>query len=155
MSLQEEQVVVFRLNQEEYGLAINSVREIIKPSKITSIPQAPDWVEGVIKLRDSIIPVLDLRKSFNFVIQEEINSKIIILEMREQLVGIMVDSVEEVLRFSANDICPVPKVTGEKAAFISGIGKIGERILILLEAEKLLDKDQTADIEQIMAEISA
>lgn len=136
----EEQLVVFRLQKEAYGLPIAKVKEIIRPVVITKIPNMPEHVEGVINLRGGIIPVIDLKKFFGFYEQEQQEEdRIIIVEMAGQDVGIVVDAVEEVLHINQESIDPPPQQMGRLAGYVRGIGKIQGRLLVLLDLDKLVD----------------
>jgi len=136
----EEQLVIFRLQKEEYGLPISKVKEIIRPVVITQIPNTPEHVEGVINLRSGIIPVIDLKKFFGLfeIVQQADDSRIIIVEMAGQDGGIMVDRVEEVLRINEENIDPPPQQTGKLDSYVRGIGKIQDRLLVLLDLDKLI-----------------
>lgn len=136
----EEQLVVFRLQKEAYGLPIEKVKEIIRPVVITQIPHTPEHVEGVINLRGGIIPVIDLKKFFGFYEQaQEEKDRIIIVEMAGQDVGVRVDAVEEVLRIKEESIEPPSQQMGELAGYVRGIGKIDKRLLVLLDLDKVMD----------------
>lgn len=141
---QEEQIVVFQLMGQVYGIDINAVFEIIRMESITKIPQAPHFVEGVIKLRGHVIPVIDLAKRFGLGQNEQTtNSRIVILEISEQTIGIIVDSVQEVLRIPINSIeLPPPVVNGIDAAYIRGIAILEERLIILLDQNKILMEEE-------------
>ncbi|ABO50951.1 CheW protein [Desulforamulus reducens MI-1] len=146
-SNQEEQIVVFQLMEQVYGVDINSVYEIIRMESITKIPRAPQFVEGVINLRGRIIPVIDLGNRFGLGQNERTqNSRIIIVEVSGQTIGIIVDSVQEVLRIPVNSIEPPPPVVnGIDAAYIRGIAILEERLIILLDQNRILldeEKDQ-------------
>lgn len=135
----ERQLVIFRLAREEYGLSINQVKEINRLTTITKLPQAPSFVEGIINLRGTVIPVIDLRKRFSLP-QEAYgeDSRIIIVETKGQTVGIIVDAVTEVLRLSEEDITPPPPAFILDARYIRGVGKVGERLIILLDIDEIL-----------------
>ncbi|MEG6521239.1 chemotaxis protein CheW [Desulfotomaculum sp. 1211_IL3151] len=144
---QEEQTVVFQLMGQVYGVDINAVFEIIRMESITKIPRAPHFVEGVINLRGHIIPVIDLAKRFGLGQNEQTqNSRIIIVEVSGQTIGVIVDLVQEVLRIPINGIEPPPPVVnGIEAAYIRGIAILEERLVILLDQNKILmeeEKDQ-------------
>ncbi|AQS59853.1 chemotaxis protein CheW [Desulforamulus ferrireducens] len=146
-SAQEEQVVVFQLMEQVYGVDINSVYEIIRMESITKIPRSPHFVEGVINLRGRIIPVIDLGLRFGLGQNERTqDSRIIIVEVSGQTIGMIVDSVQEVLRIPVNTIEPPPPVVnGVDAAYLRGIAILEERLIILLDQNKILldeEKDQ-------------
>ncbi len=140
------QLVTFSIASEEFGVNILEVKEIIRTMEITKIPRAPAFVIGVINLRNLVIPIIDLRCRFEMPIKEaDSNTRIIVLEISDLLVGFVVDSVSEVLRIQKNTVEPTPPVVaGIEADYISGVGKLQDRLLILLDLNKLLSLD---DIE--------
>lgn len=150
----EEQVVVFQLAEQTYGVDIARVFEIIRMETITRVPRAPQFVEGVINLRGRIIPVIDLRRRFGLPNNEQTGaSRIIIVEMNQMTVGMVVDAVLEVLRLPADSIEPPPSViNGIDSAYLRGIALWGERLIIMLDTEKvLMDKEQEELRETEMA----
>lgn len=136
----EEQLVTFTLGSEEFGVNIMLVQEIIRIPPITRVPKAPSYVEGVINLRGNVIPVVSLRNRFGMDRVEETDlSRIIVLQVQAKVFGIRVDGVTEVLRLDSEAIEPPPPVAlGMDSQFIRGVGKIGERLLILLELEHIM-----------------
>jgi purine-binding chemotaxis protein CheW len=143
----ETQIVVFELGEERYGLDIATVYEIIRHQPITAVPQAPAFVEGVINLRGRIIPVVDLRDRFGMA-EGAITkaSRIVVCEAAGTRVGLVVDGVSEVLMIAAEAIEPTPDVAaGNDAAYLRGIAKLGERLIILLDLDGLFaDADAAA-----------
>ncbi len=136
---QELQLVIFCLANEEYGLPITKVQEINRLVPITKLPQTPSFMEGVINLRGRIIPVIDLRKRFQLDVSEYTDdTRIIIVEVNNQTVGIIVDSVNEVVRLSESSIEPPPPSFVLDAQYIDGVGKIDNRLLIMLNIDKVL-----------------
>lgn len=133
------QLVSFNLGNEEYAVDILKVQEINRMVEITTIPNAPSYVEGVINLRGKVIPVINLRKKFGFESKEmDAHSRIIVVDVGNT-VGLIVDSVSEVLRLSSDTVEPPPRMTGNSSAdYILGIGKLKDRLLILLDIETLL-----------------
>ncbi len=146
------QLVSFNLGNEEYAVDILKVQEINRMVEITTIPNAPSYVEGVINLRGKVIPVINLRKKFGFESKEmDAHSRIIVVDVGNT-VGLIVDSVSEVLRLSSDTVEPPPKMTGNGSAeYIMGIGKLQDRLLILLDIESLLrdSNSQGYLIEQV------
>ena len=132
--MQEEQYVIFRLNAELYGINILSVQEIIRPPKMTKLPNTPPHVLGVINLRGSIIPIVDLKVRFN--LQDSQNNedqRIIVLRIDDKLMGIQVDEVQEVLRLKTDQIEQAADIcTTIDREFIAGIAKLDDRLIILL-----------------------
>jgi purine-binding chemotaxis protein CheW len=135
----ETQIVVFELGDERYGLDIAKVYEIIRHQPITAVPQAPAFVEGVINLRGRIIPVVDLRDRFGMTEGALTKaSRIVVCEAAGTRVGLVVDGVSEVLMIAAEAIEPTPDVAaGHDAAYLRGIAKLGERLIILLDLDGL------------------
>lgn len=136
----EEQLVVFQLAGETYGIDISSVHEIIRMQTITQVPRTPEFVEGVINLRGKIVPVIDLHKRFGLPVGEETqNSRIMVVEVNGVTVGMIVDSVSEVLRLPvANIEPPPPMLSGVDVAYLRGVGKWQEQLIILLDLDKVL-----------------
>lgn len=148
----EQQLVVFDLNGEAYGVDIESVREIIRLQDITKVPRTPDFVEGVINLRGKVIPVVELHKRFGLTMTERDNeSRIVNVEMGGQEIGMVVDAVTEVLRIPADSVEPPSSViTTSDSGYLRGIAKLDDRLIILLDLEQVLS---TAD-KQVLAEVA-
>ena len=138
--IKEEQLVAFQLSGQAYGVDIASVFEIIRISTITRVPRTQHFVEGVINLRGKIIPVIDLCKRFNLPQSEKTNaSRIIIVEVDGNTIGMVVDGVSEVLSIPADSIePPPPMIHGIDAAYLRGISIIEGILTILLDLEKVL-----------------
>lgn len=135
-------LVTFSVDGEEYGIDISSVHEIIRVSQITAVPNAPDFVKGVINLRGKIIPVLNLRKRLDLsdgVLTK--NSRIMIVECGTKVLGLLVDGVAQVIRIPAASVdAPPGEVEGTKA-FVKGIGKIDSRLIMIMELDKVLARE--------------
>ncbi|HVR53779.1 MAG TPA: chemotaxis protein CheW [Pseudorhodoferax sp.] len=132
--------LTFRLGQEEYGIDILKVQEIRGYEQPTRIAHAPSFLKGVVNLRGTIVPIIDMRLKFNCS-QAEYNSftVVIILHLRARIVGIVVDSVSDVLQLQADQIRPAPEIeTTVDASCIVGLGAVNERMLILLDIERLM-----------------
>ncbi len=142
-SNEERQLVVFDLAEQHYGVEISSVREIIRFQEITSVPDSPQSVEGIINLRGGVIPVVDLRKRFGLTITDATaQSRIVVVEIGGADVGVVVDAVAEVLRIPANSIEATSSVvTTADSFYISGIAKIEDQLLILLDLDRALSSD--------------
>jgi purine-binding chemotaxis protein CheW len=138
------QLVTFNIGDEEFGVEILKVQEIIRMMGITRVPKAPDFVEGVINLRGKVIPIIDLRRRFGMIAQEhDKHTRIIVLEINAVIVGFVVDSVSEVLRIPANTVEPPPAIiSGIESEYISGVGKLADRLLILLDMDRLLSRGE-------------
>jgi purine-binding chemotaxis protein CheW len=147
----ETQLVVFVLASEEFACNIADVREVLKMIRITPLPRSLDFVEGVINLRGEVIPVIDLRKRFNLpAVDRTEESRIIIVEVEERMVGLTVDSVSEVIRLSNKQIQEAPnQVAGEQTNLIMGVGKIDERMLIILNLERILTSEEQIALSEI------
>jgi len=136
-----KQFVAFKLVNEIYGVPIVQVQEIIQKPQMTRLPQMPDFVEGVVNLRGKIVPVIDLRKRFNMDFSSDIaKTRIIVTQIADQFVGFTVDSVVGVSNLNEDAIEPVPESIGKKGGreFLSGIGKMENDMMILLDLEKVL-----------------
>lgn len=145
------QLVSFNIGEEEFGVDILKVQEIIRLVEITRVPNAPSFVEGVINLRGKVIPVIDLRKRIGMEsIPPSSESRIVVVELENKIIGFLVDCVNEVLRISQSITEPPPPIiAGINADYITAIGKLEDRILILLDLEKILDTNQKADLSQM------
>ncbi len=138
------QLVTFSIGEEEFGVDILKVQEIIRTMEITKVPRAPDFVEGVINLRGKVIPIIDLRRRFGLESRShDKHTRIIVIEINNMIVGFVVDSVSEVLRIPANTVEPPPPVVaGLESEYISGVGKLEDRLLILLDLDRLLSNEE-------------
>ena len=136
------QLVTFHLENEEYGINILDVQEIIRPSEITAVPNSPDYIEGVINLRGRVIPIINLRKKFSLVAEGgEKDEKIIVVDVKGRIVGLLVDRVNEVLRVKTTLIEPPPVLTPRShSEYISGVCKLEGRLLIMLDLERLIEE---------------
>ena len=153
----EVQLVTFMLSGEEYGVPISQIQEIDRLSKITKVPKAAQFVEGVTNLRGEVIPVLDTRKRFELEAKaSDDRSRIIIVELGGVKTGLIVDSVREVLSLPKKDVAPPPEAihSGIDQRFISGIGKVdsGKRMVVLLDVEKILSKTEQKELAQLPAQ---
>ena len=147
----EQQLVIFELADEQYGLDIASVESIIKMQGITAVPQAPAFVEGVTNLRGVVLPVIDLRKRFGLAnIDKSKETRIVVVEMGDTTVGMVVDAVTEVLRISSDSIePPSPLVTTVDSTFITGIAKVEERLIIMLDLGKVLSVQEQGQLQAV------
>lgn len=137
---EESQLVVFELSSEFYGVDISAVNTIIRMQEITEIPRSPEFVEGVINLRGSIIPVIDLRKRLGLRVNEPTRaSRIIVIEANNQMIGMVVDAVAETVRLPQSAIePPSPIVLSADVEYVRGIGKLSDRLVVLLDLDKVL-----------------
>ena len=145
------QLVSFNLGKEEFAVDILKIQEINRMVEITKVPKSPDFVEGVINLRGKVIPIIDLRKRFNLPGSESTKqTRIVVVDIDNMVVGLVVDAVSEVLRLPANTVEPPPPiVAGIDSEYISGVGKLEDRLLILLELDKVLSKDEKKVLETV------
>ena len=134
------QLVSFTLEKEEYAVDILSVQEINRITEITRVPNAPDYVEGVINLRGKVIPVINLRKKFGLVNKDtDDSSRVIIMDINGITYGLVVDSVSEVLRIPSNIVEPPPPMASSMSSmFIKGIAKLENRLIILIDIDKFM-----------------
>ncbi len=135
------QLVTFKIAEEEFGVDILKVQEIIRMMPITKVPNSPEFVEGVINLRGKVIPVIDIRKRFGMATCEhDSQTRIKVMDLQGQIVGFVVDAVCEVLRIKESTVVPPPAVVaGIGSEYMRGVGKLEDRLLILLDLDKLLD----------------
>lgn len=151
-SIDEEQMVVFKLEGEQYGLRINQVQEINRLTKITKVPHAPRFVEGVINLRGDIIPVIDLRKRFEIESKDynEFN-RVIVSDINNKKIGIIVDEVLEVLRISAQLLEETPDILqgNQVQKFMDGIANMGTRMIMMLNLENILVEKEWKKLGEI------
>ena len=142
------QLVSFRIGNEEFAVDILNVREIIKMIGITKVPNAPAHVEGVINLRGKIIPVVDLRTRLNMEKKEiTFETRIIVVDVEGKTIGFIVDAVKEVLRIPASVTEAPPQiVSGIDSDFIKSVGKLEDRLLILIDLDKILVNEESEEL---------
>ena len=146
------QLVIFKLGDEEFGVDILQVKEIEKLDQgITRVPRAPAFVEGVINLRGDIVPIVDLRKRFGLRVPEIGNdTRVIIAEVNEDLVGMIVDSVVEVNRIPVSSIETTPAITkGVDAYYLSGVASVAGRLIVLLNLERALTAEEVKELAEM------
>jgi purine-binding chemotaxis protein CheW len=142
------QLVTFNIGSEEFGVEILKVQEIIRTMEITKVPKSPPFVEGVINLRGKVIPIIDLRKRFGLEAKtHDSHTRIIVIEIKQMIVGFVVDSVSEVLRIQSSTVEPPPDIAaGVGSEYIKGVGKLADRLLILLDLDELLTGEELKHI---------
>jgi purine-binding chemotaxis protein CheW len=147
------QVINFRLGNDEFGIDIGSVKEIIRVENITHIPEAPSFIHGLANLRGQIIPVLDLVRRLDITKKEEssVNARIIVTEFDHQLVGMLVDEVPGVLKIAEENIESTPELIQNeiKRDFIKGVGKLDNRLIILLDLQKTLAPHEVEELSKM------
>ncbi len=149
---QEIKAVGFYVGDDEYAVYIHNVREIYPMTEIRKIPKAPKFVEGVINLRGVIIPIIDLRKRFDMEpsdLSSTTSSKILIVELDKNLIGLIVDNVSEVMNFYLDEIEKAPPMFSANidSQYIQGVAKIEEKLVILLDIEKLLSFEEKSALQ--------
>lgn len=152
------QYLTFTLDEETFALEIPKVREVLDFTKVTKMPQTPDFMLGVINLRGSVVPVVDMRLKFGMSTSEvTVNTCIIIVEIQihgeTTVLGAAVDSVQEVLELDSNHIEPPPKIgTNLKTGFIKGMGHTGTQFIIILDIDTLFSAEELAIAQEMGTE---
>lgn len=138
------QLVTFKVAEEEYGVDILSVQEIIRHTGITKVPSAPSFVEGILNLRGKVIPIIDMRKRFGLAPKEpDPQTRIVVFALESGVVGCLVDSVSEVLRLPSSMVdAPPAVVAGVDSKYILGVGRLDDRLLILLDSGQVLSVEE-------------
>ena len=146
------QLVSFKLGDETYGIEITKIREIILVGEITCVPETPHYIKGLINLRSSVIPVIDLRARFSLPENELTqDSRIMVLNVGRRTIGIMVDSVNEVLRVSEEQISPAPPtVTSLGNQYMTGLVRLENQLLILLDVDRLFNETSITDMDEVI-----
>ena len=147
------QLVSFKIGEEEFGVDILKVQEINRMDQITRVPNAPDYVSGVMNLRGKVIPIIDLRKRFRLGKKErDKDTRIIVVELKARVIGFLVDAVNEVLRIPKSVTePPPPMVAGIGSEYITAVGKLEDRLLILIDLEKILVPTEREVVDTIAA----
>ena len=150
------QVVSFQLGSEEYGVDISQVQEIIRMVEITHVPRAPHFMEGVINLRGQLIPIIDLRTRFGMQrINATKSTRIVVTEIGSKRVGIVVDSVSEVINIPIENVEDAPEmIAGVGTEYIQGVGKIDDRLIIMLDLTMVMSGEEKAALETVAENVS-
>lgn len=145
------QFVIFNVNNEDFGIEIGQVSSIEKPLEIFKVPNTPHFIEGLINLRGKVYTVFNLRKKFNLPFSGiDENSKIVIVNINSTMAGFIVDEVKEILRVEDENIEETPKsISGVNRKYLTGIAKVGEKIVLLLDLSKILSSEE----EEIMGQL--
>ena len=146
------QLLIFKLGDEEYGVDILQARGIEHLDQgITRVPKAPGFVEGVINLRGEIVPIVDLRKRFGRMIGDVgFDSRLIIVEVGGNLVGMLVDAIVEVVRVASSDIRPAPEITRvADSYYLSGVVNVGNRLVVLLNLDRALSAQEAQELPEV------
>ena len=154
----ELQLVVFSIGKEEFGVEIMKVQEIIRMTSITRIPQAPDYIRGIINLRGRIIVVINLNVVLGMASKEQDeNTRIIVGSIGDTVMGFVVDSVSEVIRLPEKNMEPAPAVIADKIGteYVMGVGKLNNRLLILLNLDRILGSKELRNIQNLSTDVAA
>lgn len=142
--------LIFSLGNEEYGMEIRHITEIIGIQPITEVPEMPEYIKGITNLRGQIIPVMDARLRFKKSIREyDGRTCIIVIDTGEITIGLIVDSVSEVLTLDDEDIAPPPEIASGGRKYIKGVGKSEGGVKLLLDSERLLSDDELEEISAV------
>jgi len=147
------QLVSFKIGNEEFGVDILQVQEINRLVEVTRVPNAPDFVEGVMNLRGRIVPVVNLRKRLGLEKREnDKDTRVVVVEIEGKTIGFIVDSVSEVLRVSKSVVEPPPElISGIDSEYIIGIAKLENRLLILLDLKKVLNVEERETLKEVFS----
>jgi purine-binding chemotaxis protein CheW len=149
-------IVGFRVGTETFGVPITCVHEIVRVPAITSVPDSPEFVEGVINLRGKIVSVVDLRKRFGETqIDPHKKNRVIVVESEGKLVGLIVDSASEVMRIPNSDIEPPPSVLqSSESSYVTGVGKLQNRLIILVDLQRVLQRGELKKLSEVKEEVA-
>ena len=141
----------FRIGEENYGVDIQKVKEVIRHREITRLPKAPSFVKGVINLRGDVIPILDLRDRFDLEHKEYTEmTRVIVVEVDTRSIGMVVDSVSHVQRIGEAEIEPPPPIVGGiSAEYLRGVGKVGEKLIVLLNIDRILTVEEKVELDRV------
>lgn len=150
--IKEIQVACFRLKDDLYAVDIMRIREIIRPQKLTPLPHAPSFIDGIINLRGAVIPVVDLRKRFDMTARDVTTStRLLIVRLAAQTLGLVVDDVTEVITVPVNDIKPPPAVSdGLIVNHLLGVCLSGENLVMLLDIDRLLTTNEVSALDSFV-----
>jgi len=145
------QFISFSVGTEEYGLELLRVKEVIRLREITWLPKAPTFVKGIINLRGDVIPIIDLRDRFGLEPRDQTaETRVIVVEVKGRLMGMVVDSASQVVRIPTDKVDPPPPVLGGfSQEFITGVGKLEDKLVILLNADAILTVDEIAELSTL------
>jgi purine-binding chemotaxis protein CheW len=149
----ELRLACFSLEGQNYAVDIMKIRQIIRPAKIRPLPQAPDFIEGVINLRGAVIPVMDLRKRFKMKTDTTREPRIIIVSVERHVMGVVVDDVSEVISVSQEQVQPAPQLSGIPGRFLAGACQWKDDILLLLNLDELLTSEEKESLAEIKGRI--
>lgn len=149
----EKQYVVFRLDNEEYGIGIMNVREIIPYKESIKVPNTPDFIEGIINYRGNVTPIICLKKRFNISKRvEDGNTRIIVINIGDRQVGFIVDEASQTIKLDESEIDPAPSIVSSvEREYIDGVGKKEDRLIILIDLGKILTEGEREELKGIEA----
>jgi purine-binding chemotaxis protein CheW len=156
--IETRQYLAFNLGEESFALDVTHLREILEFTSVTKVPQTPGFMRGVINLRGSVVPVIDMRLKFNLSeVEKTVNTCVIVVEVtfddEHTVIGALVDSVQEVFELEPDEIEPAPKIGAQlKVEFIKGIGKRDNKFIMLLDIEKVFSADELEAAERAVDE---
>lgn len=141
----------FRVGTEMYALDIMRIKEIIRPQKLTPIPKAPSFIEGVINLRGAVIPVADMRKRFDQPVTEnDRKNRVVICSLSGKIIGLLVDEVSEVRRYKRQEVSPAPEfLKGPEAEYFLGVARRDEEFVMLVDLEKVLSSNEKIALQSL------
>ncbi|KDR94557.1 purine-binding chemotaxis protein CheW [Peptoclostridium litorale DSM 5388] len=144
---QKNKFLIFSLESESYGIEIRHVTEIIGLQPITQVPEMPEYIMGIINLRGKIIPVMDVRLRFNKE-SREYNDRtcVIVIEINDIPMGLIIDSVSEVIPITGENIVEPPSIYSEGGRYINGIGKVEDEVVLLLDSDRLLNEEESENL---------
>jgi purine-binding chemotaxis protein CheW len=145
------QFISFSIGEEEYGLELLRVKEVIRVREITWLPKAPSFVKGIINLRGDVIPIIDLRDRFGLEAKESTAmTRVIVVEVEGRMIGMVVDSASQVVRIPADQIDPPPPMLGGfSQEFITGVGKLDDKLVILLNTDAILTMEEISALSTL------
>lgn len=149
--MSENQYVIFKLGKEEYGIDIMNVSEIVQYQESVKVPNSPVFIEGIINYRGKVIPIVCLKKKFKMESSiNDANTRIIVININDRQIGFLVDEASQTVRIDDSDIDPTPDIiTGIERKYITGVGKVDNRLIILINLEKVLTDDDKEKIEML------
>lgn len=147
----ELKAVSFNIDDEKFAIDINHVDTIIEYQKATKIPEALDFVEGIVNFRDGVLPIINLRIKFNYQpFEDKYKAKVLVVKMGDRKYGLLVDEVKEVMNILQEQIEEAPAIGGVKADYISGIVKVDNDMIFLIDVEKILSSEEKLELEKIV-----
>lgn len=146
----EMQICCFTIAGEQYAIDIMKIREIIRPLKITPLPKAPDFIEGIVNLRGTVIPVIEMRKRFGLDVERDFEPRMIIVKVEDTAIGVTVDHVSDVIRIPVSDIQPPPKmIKGIESEYVEGVVKYSGDLIILLNIDRILSTEEKITLKEL------